>query len=63
MKLKELRDQSISELQKQLTEQRAALTTLRFQVASNQDSKVRKLRALKHNIAQILTVLNEKRHD
>lgn len=63
MKIKDLREKSIAELQKLLSEQRAELTTVRFQVASNQESKVRKLRQLKHDIAKILTVLNETRHD
>ncbi|EKD76581.1 MAG: hypothetical protein ACD_43C00053G0006 [uncultured bacterium] len=63
MKIKELRDKSLTELQKLLVEQRVELTTTRFQVASNQESKVRKLRQLKRDIAKILTVINETRHD
>jgi len=63
MKIKELREKAAPELQKLLTEQRAELTTLRFKVASSQESKVRKLRQLKRDIAKILTVLNETRHD
>jgi ribosomal protein L29 len=63
MTIKELREKSITELQKLLAEQRIELASMRAKVATNQEHKVRKLRQLKHTIAKILTVLNETRHD
>lgn len=63
MTIKELRDKSITELQNVLAETRTQLHTARFKVAGRQETKVRRLRAFRREIAQILTVLNEQRHD
>ena len=61
MKIKELRQLSITELDQKLAELRDKTRQLRFSVANNQLSHVRNLRQNKHDIARILTVLNEKR--
>ena len=57
MKLKELKEKSVGELQKLLGEQRESVRALRFAVATNQESKVRKIRASRKTIARILTLI------
>ncbi|MBT4349886.1 50S ribosomal protein L29 [bacterium] len=61
MKIKELRQLSVADLNKKLAELRDKTRQLRFSIANNQLSHVRNLRQNKHDIARILTVLNEKR--
>ncbi|MBT7552857.1 50S ribosomal protein L29 [bacterium] len=61
MKIKELRQLEIAELNKKLAELRDKTRQLRFSIANNQLSHVRDFRKAKHDIARILTVLNEKR--
>ena len=61
MKIKELKQLNIADLNKKLVELRDKTRELRFSIANNQLSHVRDLRSTKHDIARILTVLNEKR--
>ena len=61
MKTKELRQLNIADLNKKLTELRDKTRELRFSIANNQLSHIRDLRKAKHDIARILTILNEKR--
>jgi len=63
MTVKELKEKSVSELQKLLQESREELGKLSFKVSGNQHSKVRQLRQLKRDIARILTVINFNRHE
>ena len=60
MELKELKQKSISELQKLLRDKREKLRELNFKDAAKQLKNVRELRIVKKTIAQILTLLNSK---
>ncbi len=59
MKLKELKEKSAAELQKMLSEERESVRALRFAVATNQETKVRKIRAARKTIARILTLIKQ----
>ena len=59
MKLKELKEKSVGELEKMLREERENVRALRFAVATNQESKVRKIRASRKTIARILTLIKK----
>ena len=59
MKLKELKEKSSGELEKMLREERESVRALRFAVATNQESKVRKIRAARKTIARILTLIKQ----
>jgi len=62
MRAKELRELTDEELQHEAREARQALFNLRVQVASGQQlDNVKRFRELRHDIARINTVLNEKR--
>ena len=60
MKALELRELSAKELNEKLTELKAELFHLRFQHAINQLENPARIKAVKHDIARIHTVLNEK---
>jgi len=60
MKLKELKQLGLPELQTQLIEQRQELFNLRFQQATAQLEKTSSIPAMRKTIARILTVLKEK---
>lgn len=59
MKLKELKEKSVGELEKMLREERESVRALRFAVSTNQESKVRKIRAARKTIARILTLIKQ----
>ena len=59
MKLKELKDKPLAELEKLLREQRESLRATRFSVAASQESNVRKIRNARKTIARILTLLKQ----
>jgi len=61
MKIQELRKLEIKDLDQKLVELRNKSRELRFSIANNQLKNVRQLRAVKKDIAQILTVLKEKK--
>ncbi|MCI8622155.1 MAG: 50S ribosomal protein L29 [Provencibacterium sp.] len=60
MKAAEIRELSTSEMQEKLTDLKAELFHLRFQHAINQLENPTRIRAVKKDIARILTVMNEK---
>ena len=60
MKAKDLKTQSIEELNNQLKTLKEELFNLRFQLAINQLDKPHKITEVKHDIARVMTVLREK---
>jgi len=57
MKMEDLRKKTKPELQKLLREKREKLRDLRFNLAGGKLKNVREIRAIKKDIARILTVL------
>jgi len=62
MKIEEIRKKTDKELQILLAEIRNKLREARFKAASRQLKNYKELRSIKHDIARILTVINERRH-
>lgn len=60
MKAIELRKKSRGELLKELARQRDKLQKLHFKLASAELKNTSEIKAVKKNIARILTILNEK---
>lgn len=60
MKTSELRELSVEELEKKLSETRHELFNLRFQSATGALENPARIRLAKQDIARVLTVLNEK---
>lgn len=58
MKANELRDMKQPELDKKLTELKQELFNLRFQLAINQLENPQRIKAVKHDIARVKTVMN-----
>lgn len=61
MDIKEIRKKAEQELLKFLKLKREQMRDLRFQIAAKQHKDVRDLRQIRKDIAQILTVLKEKK--
>ena len=62
MRATELRELTIEELEHESREATQALFNLRIQAASGQQlDNVKRFRELRHNIARVKTVLNERR--
>ncbi|HIS75669.1 MAG TPA: 50S ribosomal protein L29 [Candidatus Merdivicinus excrementipullorum] len=59
MKAKEIRELSVAELQSKLNDLKAELFNLRFQLAVNQLDNPMRIKAVKKDIARIMTVLQE----
>lgn len=59
MKIKELKDKPLGELEKMLREEREKLRALRFAVSTSQERKVRSLREARKTIARIQTMLTQ----
>ena len=59
MKATELREMSLVELQDKLNDLKTELFNLRFQLAVNQLDNPMRIKAVKKDIARIMTVLNE----
>jgi len=59
MKTNELRDLTIEELQKKLTDFKDELFSLRFQVVTGQLGNPMRIKAVRHNIARVKTILKE----
>ena len=59
MKAKDLRQKNNEELDKLLKEYRHELFNLRIQKQTGQIEKVGRIRVVKHEIARVLTVMNE----
>lgn len=62
MDMKTLEKKSVPDLEKLLGEKREELRELRFKVAANQLKQVHKVRVVRTEIAQILTLLNERKN-
>lgn len=60
MKAGELREMSDGDLQDQLVENKRELFNLRFQLATRQLENFRRLRAVRRDVARILTVMGER---
>jgi len=60
MKAKELRIFSIDELKKKERDLRRELFNLRFQLAKGELQNVKRINAVKKDIARILTIITEK---
>lgn len=56
---KEIRELSVAELQSKLNDLKAELFNLRFQLAVNQLDNPMRIKAVKKDIARIMTVLQE----
>jgi len=61
MKVVDIRSKTEDELKDQLRELKRESLNLRFQRASGQLESTSRIRAVRHDIARIRTVLNEKR--
>ena len=62
MKISEVREMSVEALEKKLQELKEELFNLRFQHAVNQLENTSRMADVKHDIARIMTVLNEKKN-
>ncbi len=60
MKAAELKNLSVDELTAKLTELKSELFNLRFQHAINQLDNPHKISDVKHDIARVMTILQEK---
>ncbi len=60
MKVKELRELSVEQLEKKLTELKSELFNLRFQLAINQLENPNRIPEVRHDIARVMTLLREK---
>ncbi|MBE6653402.1 MAG: 50S ribosomal protein L29 [Ruminococcaceae bacterium] len=60
MQAKELRNMTAAELETKLQELKKELFNLRFQHAVNQLENPHQIAEVKHDIARVMTVLNEK---
>lgn len=60
MKVKEMREKSSSDLEKELVELKSELFKLRFQLATNGLDNPMKIKATKKDIAKIKTILRER---
>lgn len=63
MDIKELKNKRESDLHKTLAETREKLRDLRFKDASKQLKNVREIRAVRKTIAQVLSLLNNKKEN
>ncbi len=61
MKAQQLREQSVAELEKTLSDLEEQLFKLRFQKSTGQIENPIKIREVRKDIARVLTVLNELR--
>lgn len=60
MKVKELRELSVEQLEKKLAELKGELFNLRFQLAINQLENPNRISEVRHDIARVMTLLREK---
>ena len=63
MKVAEVREMDVQELERRLAETRRELFNLRFQHATGQLENTGQLKEVRKNIARILTVLNQKQQE
>lgn len=60
MKINEIRELTVPQLQDKLKELKAELFNLRFQHAINQLDNPKKIEEVKRDIARVMTILHEK---
>ncbi|GAB4390861.1 MAG: 50S ribosomal protein L29 [Thermodesulfovibrionales bacterium] len=60
MKVSEMRDMTIEELSEKEREMRKELFNLRFQAATGEIENPRRIRAVRKDMARVLTVMTEK---
>ena len=63
MKVAEVRELSVDELERRVAETRRELFNLRFQHATGQLENTGQLQEVRRNIARLLTVLNQKQRE
>ncbi len=63
MKVAEVRELDIEELEKRVVDTRRELFNLRFQHATGQLENTGQINAVRKNIARLLTVLNQKKQE
>ena len=63
MKVKEIRELSTEEIKEKLKESKEELFNLRFQQATGTLEKPSRIRDLRHTVARMKTVLNERKKD
>ncbi len=63
MKVKEIRELSNEEIEAKLKESKEELFNLRFQQATGTLEKPSRIRDLRHTVARMKTVLNERKKD
>ncbi|MDQ4126831.1 MAG: 50S ribosomal protein L29 [Actinomycetota bacterium] len=63
MKVAEVRELDVEELERRLADTRRELFNLRFQHATGQLENTGQIRQVRKNIARILTVLNQKQQE
>jgi large subunit ribosomal protein L29 len=61
LKASELRDKSVLELEQMVSDERAALYKLRRDLVFRQTTDTASLKTRRHNIARLLTLINEKK--
>lgn len=61
MKMKEIRGIHEAEQRQKLQDMRQEIFNLRFQLATGKTGNPKRIRALKKDVARLLTVLNEKK--
>ena len=61
MKIADIKNMTVEELNAKLVELKKELFNLRFQHAVNQLENPHKMTEVKHDIARVMTVLNQKR--
>jgi large subunit ribosomal protein L29 len=60
LKARDLREESLTELEKRASDMRDQLMHLRFQRATGQMDNVHKIRNVRRDMARVLTVIKEK---
>lgn len=63
MKVAEIQDLGIEELEQRVSDTRRELFNLRFQNATGQLENTGQLKEVRRNIARLLTVLNQKKQE
>ncbi len=63
MKVAEVRELGVEELERRVAETRRELFNLRFQHATGQLENTGQLKEVRRNIARLLTVLNQKQRE
>lgn len=63
MKVAEIKDLGIEELEQRVSDTRRELFNLRFQNATGQLENTGQLKEVRRNIARLLTVLNQKKQE